>query len=277
MTENHKQSDSGIPNDNSSGVLFLKNPGETKNSVEWYSSKIAGVPFILRNLLTLQRAGIKNLAVFMEDPHGGLEKSFEKLLKDSRLPKNITWTNNIPQLKEWTQNNPTYIFNGSALHDKKKLHNLIHSHSKNEGASAFPINLKKLDELLTDNPTAIQSQQTGFPLYVPGAKEAEIQNPEDFKRLHEAQVGGSGLSHDSPITFVNTYVFEYPNQSKPNYSYKLFFRAGFRFPFLSRFLWNQCYRGNVAGFVNLGRWSRWRNSPLKIYGNGYREKTGYLL
>ncbi|MBC8284999.1 MAG: CDP-alcohol phosphatidyltransferase family protein [Nitrospinae bacterium] len=202
MTENHKQPDLGAQDHNSSGVLFLKNPGETNKSSEWYSSKIAGVPFILRNLLTLQRAGIKTMAVFMEDPHGYLEKSFDKLLKDSRLPKNIPWINNIPKLKEWIQNNPTYIFNGSALHDKKELHSLIHSHSKNEGASAFPINLKKLDELLISNPATIQSQQAGFPLYVPGSKEAEIQNPEDFKRLHEAQVGSSGLSHDSPITRI---------------------------------------------------------------------------
>ena len=202
MTENRKQPDSGTPVDNSSGVLFLKNQGETKNSVEWYSSKIAGLPFILRNLLTMQRAGIKTLAVFMEDPHGDLEKSFEKILKDSRLPKNIPWINNIPQLKEWIQNNPTYIFNGSALHNKKKLHSLVHSHSKNERASAFPINLEKLDGLLVDEPKSIQSQQAGSPLYVPGAKEEEILNPEDFKHLHEAQVGGSGLSHDSPITRI---------------------------------------------------------------------------
>ncbi|HIJ49805.1 MAG TPA: CDP-alcohol phosphatidyltransferase family protein [Nitrospinae bacterium] len=202
MTENHKQPDSGTPDNNSSGVLFLKNPGETENSIEWYSSKIAGVPFILRNLLTLQRAGIKTLAVFIEDSHGDIEKSFEKLLKDSRLPKDILWIKNIPQLKEWMQNNPTYIFNGSALHNRKELHSLVHSHSKNEGASAFPIDPEKLDELLIDNPTAIQSQQAGFPLYVPGAKEEKIQKPEDFKRLHEAQVSGSGLSHDSPITRI---------------------------------------------------------------------------
>ncbi len=203
MTENHKQPDSGIQDNNSSGVLFLKNPVETENSVEWYSSKIAGVPFLLRNLLTLQRAGIKTLAVFMEDPHGDIEKSFNKLLRDSRLPKNIPWINNIPQLKEWIKKNPAYIFNGSALHNKKEIHRLIHSQSKNEEASAFPINPEKLDELLLDNATSFQSQQADHPLYyVPGAKEAEIQTPEDFKRLHETQVGGSGLSHDSPITLI---------------------------------------------------------------------------
>ena len=106
MTENQKQPDSGTQDDNSNGVLFLRHPKAIENPIEWYSSKIAGVPFILRNLLTLKRAGIKTLAVFMEDPDGDLKKSFEKLLKDSRLPKNIPWINNIPQLKEWIQNNP---------------------------------------------------------------------------------------------------------------------------------------------------------------------------
>ena len=202
MTENQKQPDSGTQDDNSNGVLFLRHPKAIENPIEWYSSKIAGVPFILRNFFTLQRAGIKTLAVFMEDPDGDLKKSFEKLLKDSRLPKNIPWINNIPQLKEWTQNNPAYIFNGSALHNKKELHSLIHSNSKNERASTFPINPEKLNELLLDNPTAIQSQKADFPIYVPGATEAQIQKPEDFKRLHEIQVGGSGLSHDSSITRI---------------------------------------------------------------------------
>ena len=202
MTENQKQPDLESTIDSPSGVLFLKNPGKTENIVEWYSSKIAGVPFILRNLLTMQRAGIKILAIFMEDPNGEIEKSFEKLLKDSRLPKNIPWLKNISQLKEWIPNNPTYIFNGSALHNKKELHSLIHSQLDNEGASAFPVKLEKLEELLVNNHIAIQSQQTGFPLYVPGTKEEGIQESKDFKRLHELQVGASGLGHDSPITRI---------------------------------------------------------------------------
>jgi 1L-myo-inositol 1-phosphate cytidylyltransferase / CDP-L-myo-inositol myo-inositolphosphotransferase len=202
MTKNQKQPDLESTSDRPSGVLFLKNPGKTENIVEWYSSKIAGVPFILRNLLTMQRAGIKILAIFMEDPNGEIEKSFEKLLKDSRLPKNITWLKNISQLKEWVPNNRTYIFNGSALHNKKELHSLIDSQLDYEGASAFPVKLEKLEELLVNNPTAIQSQQTGFPLYVPGTKEEGIQESKDFKRLHELQVGRSGLGHDSPITRI---------------------------------------------------------------------------
>jgi phosphatidylglycerophosphate synthase len=198
MTENHKQSDSESAENNPSGVLFLRNPEAAENPVAWYSSKIAGVHFLLRNLLTLQKAGIKNLSIFMEDPHGDLEKSFAKILKDSRLPQNILWINNVTQLNEWTQKNRGYIFNGSVLHDKKHLHDLIHSPSKNQEGSIFPVNPA---DLLSNN-LVVQSQQDGCPLYVPGRKEAEIKRQEDFKILHEVQVGGSGLSHDSPITRI---------------------------------------------------------------------------
>lgn len=208
MTLSYKQSDSVAPNNNSRGVLFLKNPEKSKNPIEWYSSKIAGVPFILRNLLTLQRAGIKTLVVFMEDPQCDLQKSFEKLLKDPRLSQDIIWIGNINQLKEWIQNNPVYIFNGSVLHDKKKLYQLIHSETQNDNGSFFPLDPENLEDLLFKNPPeelihhSVESNPNGFPIYVPGSKEMEIQKPEDFKALHEAQVEGSGLHHDSPITRI---------------------------------------------------------------------------
>ena len=65
---------------NIAGILFLKNQVKPANPFEWYSSKIAGVPFILRNLLTFQRSGLNTLAVFMEDPNGDLQNSFKKII-----------------------------------------------------------------------------------------------------------------------------------------------------------------------------------------------------
>jgi len=208
MTISYKQSDSTVPNNNSKGVLFLKNPENAKNPIDWYSSKIAGVPFIIRNLLTLQRAGIKTLVVFMEDPQGDMQKSFAKLLQDPRLTQDIIWIGNINQLKEWIHDNPVYIFNGCVLHDKKKLYQLIHSSTQKENGYLFPINPENLQDLLLKNPPdelihpPTESNSNGFPVYVPGSKDMEIQKPEDFKVLHEKQVEGSGLHHDSPITRI---------------------------------------------------------------------------
>ena len=127
MSQSHPKSDSSLPEKNLTGILLLKKPGKEENPLHWYSSKIAGVPFILRNLLTLQRVGIKTLAVFYEDSNADLQKSFDKILMDSRLSEKIVWLPNILKLKEWIQNKPSplYIFNGSFLYDKKKLFTII--------------------------------------------------------------------------------------------------------------------------------------------------------
>ena len=210
MTQSYKQSYSLAADNNLNGVLLLRNPEKYGNPIKWYSSKIAGVPFILRNLLTLQKADIKTLVVFMEDPNGDLQKSFEKILQDRRLAQDIIWIGNIMQLKKWIQNNPNpvYIFNGSVLHDTKKLYQLIRSEAQNREQSFFPINPKNLEDLLSNNCIdsincgSNESMHKGFPVYIPGPKDMEIKKPEDFKILHEAQMRNSGLHHDSTITRI---------------------------------------------------------------------------
>ena len=210
MTQSYKQSYSLAADNNLNGVLLLRNPEKYGNPIKWYSSKIAGVPFILRNLLTLQKADIKTLVVFMEDPNGDLQKSFEKILQDRRLAQDIIWIGNIMQLKKWIQNNPNpvYIFNGSVLHDTKKLYQLIRSEAQNGVQSFFPINPENLEDLLLNNCIdsiicgSNESMHKGFPVYISGPKDMEIKKPEDFKILHEAQMRNSGLHHDSAITRI---------------------------------------------------------------------------
>ncbi len=205
MIRNHDHPDSAAAKKTPSGVLFLKNPGNAEDSIDWYSSKIAGVPLILRNLLTLKRAGIETLAIFTDDPKGKIQESFENMVKDSRLSQKIIWIGNLPQLKEWIQSNPnpTYIFNGSVLYDKKSLYQLIHSEPQNTKESSFPVDPESLEDLLLNNKIdSTPAQNNDFPVYVPGSKKMEIKKREDFKILHEAQVGGSGLNHDSPITRI---------------------------------------------------------------------------
>ena len=195
---------------NIAGILFLKNQIKPANPFEWYSSKIAGVPFILRNLLTFQRSGLNTLAVFMEDPNGDLQNSFKKILKDRRLAQDINWLGNFNQLKKWIQNNPdpVYIMNGSVLHDKKELYQIIHSKTQNGNDSVFSLRPENLQYLLSNDPEKSifeilsGSKQAGLPVYISGSKNMEITKLEDFKILHKVQVKGSGLHHDSPITRI---------------------------------------------------------------------------
>ena len=192
MSQSHPKSDSSLPEKNLTGILLLKKPGEgeEENPSHWYSSKIAGVPFILRNLLTLQRVGIKTLAVFYEDSNVDLQKSFDKILMDTRLSKKIVWIPNILKFKEWLQNSahPVYIFNGAFLYDKKELFTLIHSEPNNINEAVIPINPDSLENLLiktASEPSNLKPEApSGFPLYVPGSHELQIQKPKDFKTLH---------------------------------------------------------------------------------------------
>tara|TARA_Y100001960_G_scaffold326029_1_gene409516 strand:- start:1473 stop:2699 length:1227 start_codon:yes stop_codon:yes gene_type:complete len=208
MNQGHPKPDPSLLDQKLSGVLLLKKPGQGESPSNWYLSKIAGVPFILRNLLTLQRVGIKNLAVFYEESNDDLQKSFDNILKDVRLSKKIVWISDIFKFKEWLQSNadPVYIFNGAFLYDKKELFTLIHSEPNNIHEAMVPINPDNLEDLLlkTENESIDLKPEasSGFPLYVAGSHELQIKKPEDFKVLHKAQLKKSGLSHDSPITRI---------------------------------------------------------------------------
>ena len=86
MTQSHPKPNSPFPVKKLSGILFLKKPKQGESPLNWYSSKIAGVPFILRNLLTLQRVGVKTLAIFYEESNDDLKKLFDKILMFNKLP-----------------------------------------------------------------------------------------------------------------------------------------------------------------------------------------------
>jgi len=208
MTQSHLKPDSSLLDQKLSGVIFLKKPRQGESPLNWYSSKIAGVPFILRNLLTLQRVGIKNLAVFYEDSNDDLKKSFDIILNDRRLSRKIVWIPNILAFKEWVQKNtsPVYIFNGSFLYEKKELFTLIHSKTNNRSEGIVSINPENLESLLLKSESESISQKPeglpGSPFYVTGSNKLQAQKTEDFKILHEAQLRKSGLSHDTPITRI---------------------------------------------------------------------------
>ena len=193
------------------GILFLKNPSGIKDPVKWYFSKIAGVPLVLRNLLTMERIGINEIAIYLEGSQGDSEKSFEPILKDTRLSKNITWIRNIAQFKQWAISNrkQVYILNGLALHDKKKLSQLIKSNQQtgNNPDENFSSNPDDIETFLLDNehyPLMHTSRdpQLGYPIFVSGSEEETIKKNGDFKSLQKRLVKGSGLNHDSSITRI---------------------------------------------------------------------------
>ena len=72
-------------------VLFLTLSSETR----WYLKKIAGVPFLLRNILTLQNLGVEKLIVWAEQSALEHEKFLDLIKTDKRLQLELNWVDKI--------------------------------------------------------------------------------------------------------------------------------------------------------------------------------------
>ena len=91
-------------------ILILPHLPESK----WYLKRIAGVPFLLRNILALQKMGIEKLVVWVEEPLHGQVEFLASIKTDQRLPVELDWANNefISSLPEALS---FLIFDGSTL------------------------------------------------------------------------------------------------------------------------------------------------------------------
>jgi|SaaInlStandDraft_7_1057024.scaffolds.fasta_scaffold17170_2 1L-myo-inositol 1-phosphate cytidylyltransferase / CDP-L-myo-inositol myo-inositolphosphotransferase len=89
-------------------VLFLPVPPESG----WYLKKIAGVPFLLRNILTLQKLGVEKLFVWAEEPVQEREMLLNSIKTDQRLQLKLNW---ISKESFSSISGTSLIFDGSTL------------------------------------------------------------------------------------------------------------------------------------------------------------------
>ncbi len=197
------QSTNTLPN---ISVLHLSPPPEPEKASDWYTSPIAGVPFLLRNILSLQRAGINDLIVYIDSSHEETEKLASAIKEDSRVTARINWVASSGQLNGTLQNRESQVllFNGSALHDKKETRSLLQTFTQQE--TALPLSKGQLETLIekvqrNDEKELIEFQEhTPSFKFIPGSATARIQEQKDFSIQHERLLAGSGQNHDSPIT-----------------------------------------------------------------------------
>jgi 1L-myo-inositol 1-phosphate cytidylyltransferase / CDP-L-myo-inositol myo-inositolphosphotransferase len=187
-------------------VLHLPSPPEPAKASNWYTTLIAGVPLLLRNILSLQRSGIHDLIVYIDFPHEEIEKLASVIKEDSRVTAKLYWVANSGQLKETLQNRESQIllFNGSALHDKKETRSLLKTFTQQE--TALPLSEDQLESLTEKiqrgdekELTEFQSHTPSFK-YIPGSESTRIQEQKYFSIQHERLLAGSGQNHDSLIT-----------------------------------------------------------------------------
>lgn len=191
-------------------VIHLLPPPKPWKASEWYTSPISGMPYLLRNVLSLQRSGLHDLVIYIEIPKEEIEQLASSIIEDSRVIAKILWVSNPEQLRETLRNqkNQVLIFNGSVLHDKKEVHSFLKALTQKQTTTPedLSVNMEQLEYLIKKLQKHDEKELVGFMertpsyKYIPGSSIARIQEQKDFSIQHERLLAGSGQSHDSLIT-----------------------------------------------------------------------------
>lgn len=109
-------------------VLFLFPPPPPWTSAEWYWKKIAGVPLLLRNILTLQRGGVDQITLFSKHLDGVDRNFLQRISGDRRVTIKITWATDADKLADHCGPAGTSLaLDGSVLYDSKELNPALQS------------------------------------------------------------------------------------------------------------------------------------------------------
>ncbi|MFL2914838.1 MAG: CDP-alcohol phosphatidyltransferase family protein [Nitrospinia bacterium] len=194
----------------SCGLLHLPSPPESYKAIDWYTFPIAGLPFLLRNIISLQRSGLHELIIYIETSQEEIDTLALAIKKDSRVIAKTQWASNPKQLKENLNNrkNKVLIFNGSNLYDKKIVCSTLKTFIQQEASTSKALSISKdeLEALIAiirrnnaNDLTDIQDRIPSFK-YISASATANVKVQEDFNIQHERLLAGSGQNHDSPIT-----------------------------------------------------------------------------
>ena len=192
-------------------VLTLSRPSSNWSMVDWYWKKICGIPFLLRNILSLQRSGVNTLIIFSDSENTALRK---KLSMENKLTVKLTFKTNITEVVRATKNHPTLILNGGALHTKQEIESGMNFTNQPDEELVYPINPSIMTEILNQiimgNKVLLSPSSDGqesFVNFLPGKNESQINKPKDFLIQHKNLLQSCGLSNDSFMDKTITRFF----------------------------------------------------------------------
>ncbi len=163
---------------NHTAILHLPNPPEP----EWYLKKIAGLPFFLRNLLTLEKLGIKKLVIWAEEPIAtNLKAYLDKINLDAELELNWACENSFPP-----ETSSLLILDGSTLFDQDETKSKIVEGNGNNFLSP------------SEPPKFLTNQHRVHFWQLINSKQPEkLLTKKDFKEAEDKLLKSCGLNNDS--------------------------------------------------------------------------------
>ena len=191
-------------------ILALDPPPKPWTYSNWYLKEIAGVPFLLRNILTVQRAGVKKLIIF--NVNGNSEvNSLTQATGDPRVKLKIELVSDpnifFDALKTYEN---CLLLNGSVLYKTSQFidnfQNDHPTHSANDKTYSFnPENLKKainsnqlriskIEKVIMQGESDVDNQSRFF---LAGNQDSRVEKDNDFLSQSEKLFQSCGLSNDS--------------------------------------------------------------------------------
>ena len=200
-----------MASENTCVVLPLSRPPSNWSMVDWYWKKICGIPFLLRNIFSLQRSGVNALIIYSDTENTALHK---KLFKESKLTVKLTFETNIMEVVRATKNHPTLILNGGALHTKQEIESGMNFTNQPDEELVYPIDRTIMNETLNQiimgnkfSLTSSSGDKESLINFLPGKNESHINKPEDFLIQQKNLIQSSGLGNDSFMDKTITRFF----------------------------------------------------------------------
>jgi phosphatidylglycerophosphate synthase len=214
-----------VENKDSLAVLFLSPPPNNENPADWYWRRVAGVPFVLRNILNIQRGGVTQLILFAGHDPKSADELRDRILSDPRVTLKLDGVADSLELQRATEATGKLLFlNGAGLYEKNEIRSAIDPEpgAKDRGGSARlfldrdalasllesgdGFDLSWLDRMREQSANAGGRNPDGERkplLYFPKADRPEISSEGDFEVEGERILKKSGgLSNDSFATRI---------------------------------------------------------------------------
>ena len=192
-------------------LLVLPNPPKDCSADDWYWKKICGVPFLLRNVFNLQRAGISSLLIYSNKVSADL---YKKLCDEKKISMELRWTTDVTEVTKTTNNRHPLVLSGGALHTKEEIKSGINQDKEYSNDFVQYIQHKTIADTVGQIScgniflSSQSSTKKDFHIsFLPGKKNSCINAPQDFLIQQKTLLQSSGLSNDSFMDKAITRFF----------------------------------------------------------------------
>ena len=199
--------------ENVRAILPLSAPPANWSTIDWHWEKICGIPFLIRNIINIQRAGIDSLTIYSNGDNADLHKM---LCKEKKIKIELTFETDITEVVKLTKNGSVLILNRNVLYTKQEIESGMRFINQSNLELVGPNDAHSITELLTQitlgekssiaQSPDIQGSQINF---LSGKNSSNISKPEDFILQQKKLIQGSGLSNDSLMDKTITRFFSH--------------------------------------------------------------------